>query len=265
MFARQSIQLRRITLLALAFIATPALAHDFWIEAAPFHPAPAQRVALRLFVGQDFAGEPIPYLPPLFERFVRRGPDGEHAITGTAGDDPAVQFTPAAGLTVIGLQTRPQEVSFDNAAEFESYLRTEGLERHLLATARRARDKPIRETYYRCAKALIVSRSSADPRHDHALGLPLELVNESAPAAGQPLRLQLLHRGKPLEGALVVLSRKAKPMEKLRARTDAAGRVSFVLPARGMWLATSVHMLPAPFYTKEDWRSVWASLSFEIR
>lgn len=243
-------------------------AHDFWIEPESFQPKPGARVALRLFVGQNFAGESIPYFPDRFIRYVSVGPAGEQPIPGVLGDDPAGAIAPAvAGLYVVGLRTRPDEVSFDTFEEFERYLRMEGLERNLALSQQRSKPgKAIRETYFRCAKSLVAAGSLPPDAADRVLGLPLELVAETnpyRPGNDRRLRLRLLYQGKPLDGALVVLSNKAKPLAKLKARTDRDGRVEFSLPQTGVWLATSVHMIPAPFLSGYDWSSLWASLTFE--
>jgi uncharacterized GH25 family protein len=245
------------------------LAHDFWIEPDSFRPKPGTRVALRLYVGQHFTGESIPYLPERFERYVSVGPTGEQPIAGVLGDDPAGGFTPAMpGLYVVALHTRPDEVSFDSLDEFGQYLRTEGLERQQVLSQQRFKSgKPVRETYFRCAKSLVAAGNIKPDAGDRVLGLPLELIAETFPhrlAQGASLRLRLLYRGKPLEGALVVLTNKADPQAKLKLRTDKDGRAAFKLPRRGIWLATSVHMLPAPRLSGYDWSSLWASLTFEL-
>jgi uncharacterized GH25 family protein len=61
----------------------------------------------------------------------------------------------------------------------------------------------------------------------------------------------------------VVAFNKADPLAKLKMRTDKDGRAEFELPRRGVWLVTSVHMIPAPLLSGYDWKSLWASLTFE--
>lgn len=255
---------RHLLSAALLIMAWPAAAHDFWIEPQAFRPKPGTAVGLRLFVGQDFKGDSVPYFPQKFERYFVAGPAGTQPIPGVLGDEPAGTVTPAApGLYVIGLHTRPDSVSFDTPEEFEQYLRKEGLERSLALHQRRHKaGKKIGETYFRCAKSLIAAGTAGDGA-DRILGFPLELVAETNPYRTRTLRLRLLYQGKPLAGALVVAFNKAEPLAKLKARTDADGRSEFTLPRSGTWLVTSVHMIPASFFSGYDWESLWASLTFE--
>ncbi|BAV34863.1 hypothetical protein SCL_2586 [Sulfuricaulis limicola] len=255
---------RYLLIAALLAVAWPAVAHDFWIEPQAFRPKPGTAVGLRLFVGQEFKGDSVPYFPQKFERYVVAGPAGTQPIPGVLGDEPAGTVTPAApGLYVIGLHTKPDSVSFDTSEEFEKYLLKEGLERNLaLHRQHRKPGRKIEETYFRCAKSLIAAGAVGDDA-DHVLGFPLELIAETSPYRARTLRLRLLYQGKPLSGALVVAFNKAEPLAKLKARTDDNGRVEFSLPHSGVWLVTSVHMIPASFFSGHDWESLWASLTFE--
>ena len=75
---------------------------------------------------------------------------------------------------------------------------------------------------------------------------------------------RILYEGKPLAGALVKAIALEDPDNTLSARSDAQGRVAFVLVRKGVWLVKAVHMAPAPPETGADWESLWASLTFEI-
>jgi hypothetical protein len=208
----------------------------------------------------------VPYFPQKFERYVVAGPAGTQPIPGVLGDEPAGAVTPAApGLYVIGLHTKPDSVSFDSAEEFERYLLKEGLERNLALHQRRMKvGRRIEETYFRCAKSLIAAGPlPPEAAADQVLGFPLELIAETNPYRTSRLRLRLLYQGKPLEEALIVTFNKAEPLAKFKARTDKNGLVEFDLPRRGVWLVTSVHMIPAPLLSGYDWKSLWASLTLE--
>lgn len=254
----------RLSVVALLALAAPVAAHDFWIEPGRFRPAVGAQVPLRLFVGQDFAGEPTVYLPDTFKRYVVVGPDGEKNISGTPGDDPAGDFmVTRPGAYIVAYRSTLFTVTFDTLAEFEQYLEKEGIERiKTLRAYGPPKGKVIREDYSRSAKALVIT-GKPGAAADRALGLRLELVAEKNPYRTARVPLQLLYESKPLEGALVIAFNKTEPLKKLKARTDRDGRVAFDFNRRGVWLVTSVHMLPAPLGTQADWESVWASLTFE--
>lgn len=253
-----------LSVFVLLALAAPAAAHDFWIEPASFRPVVGAKVPLRLLVGQDFAGTTTVYLPETFERYDTTGPDGQKPVAGIPGDDPAGDFTVTRpGAYIVAYRSTLFTVTFDTLAEFEKYLETEGLERiKMLRTFGAPKGKFIHENYSRSAKSLVVA-GKPGAAADRALGLRLELVAEKNPYLTARVPLRLIYEGKPLEGALVVAFNKTEPLKKLKARTDRDGRVQFDFNRPGVWLITSVHMLPARPKTNADWESVWASLTFE--
>ncbi len=250
----------------LAAGAGVARAHDFWIEPASFRPAAGAKVPVRLLVGQHFKGESVPYLLELFERYTLVTARGEQTIQATLGDDPAGSVTlTEPGLATIVYRGTVASVRFDSEAEFDAYLKMEGLE-HIVQRYGRTRP-PIREHYSRSAKALLALGAPDPAQTDRRLGLPLELVaakNPYVPGAAQALPVQLLYQGRPLPDATVIAFNKAAPGDKLRLRTDRDGRVVLTLERSGVWLITSVHMRPAPKGSAANWESIWASLTFEV-
>jgi uncharacterized GH25 family protein len=245
------------------FLAAAALsAHDFWIEPSTFTPAPNQVVSVRLLVGQKFRGEPIPRTASLVEKFALFTGGGESPVPGREGGDPAgiVRVGPP-GLAILGYASRNSSVSLE-AGKFEKYLAEEGLERVSAERRRRGEtDRPARENYARCAKALL-SVGGADGA-DRALGFALELVAEKSPYAPSvgALPVRLLYLGKPLSGALVTAFPYDAPEAAQSARTDASGRATLDISRRGQWLIKAVHMIPSAT-PDADWQSLWASLTF---
>lgn len=273
---------RRHALLVLAALvalaAPPARAHDFWIEPSSFHPAVGERVAVRLRVGDEFPGEPVPRSPGRIERFALVGAAGEDAVIGLADRDPAGWAVAAQpGLYLLVYDSNHARLSLP-ADRFEQHLAEQGLER--VSALRRERGQSGvagTEIYSRCAKALLAvapaPTGGASPvgGHDRRLGLPLELVPESDPyalAGGGRLPLLLLYQGRPLAGAWVeARGGSGEPPRRVSGRTDAAGRVALDLPGlpgSGFWLVKAVHMIEAPAGGDADWESFWASLTFEI-
>ena len=263
--------MRRRTALAaaLAIFAAPLLAHDFWIEPTTFRPPVGSTLGVRLVVGQRFRGDVLPRNPAMIERFVLVCDAGEIPVAGRAADDPAGTVrVDQPGLALIAYRSLESSVSLE-APKFEDYLKEEGLEAVIAARAKRGESqKPSRELFSRSAKSLVAAGGAGVTGFDRVLGLTLELVPEKNPytmTGGEPLPVRLLFEGKPLPGALVVALSYDDPDTKITARTDASGRVSLRLPKPGVWLVKAVHMTPVSGNPNEDWRSVWASLTFEIR
>jgi uncharacterized GH25 family protein len=266
-------KLRFALSLGAALLAAPGLvfAHDFWIEASSFRPVIGSVVQLRLFVGPGFEGEPFPRVPNLVSRFVvvSTSTGGERDVPGRPGMDPAgVIRVESPGLQIVAYRSLNSPLTVD-AAKFDVYLEEEGLEK--IAELRKKRgeaDKPAREVFSRCAKALLETPNGAgtDKGQDRAVGLTLELVAEKNPytlAAGDELPVLLLLEGKPLAGALVQALLHGETGVKASARTDRAGRAKLRLARPGFWLVKAVEMSPAPKGVDAEWQSLWASLTFE--
>jgi uncharacterized GH25 family protein len=244
------------------------LAHNFWIEPTTFTPAPGQRLAVRLRVGVELKGDPVPRDPALMKRFLAAGPAGDVPVPGVPNTEPAgFEAFAAPGLYTIVYDSSRFPVALD-AAIFEQYLKDEGLE---AISARRARQGKsgagAKEVFSRCAKALLnVGNGGAGPGFDRVFGQRLELVAEKNPyalAGGGELPVRLLYEGKPLAGALVMALQRDRP-DKVTARTDSKGRVTLKLDRPGFWLIKAVHMIQASPDAGADWESFWASLTFVL-
>ncbi|HSK79223.1 MAG TPA: DUF4198 domain-containing protein, partial [Thermoanaerobaculia bacterium] len=258
--------------LLILLLASSALeAHDLWIEPGAFTPAPGQRVAVRLRLGQGFRGDPVPRDPKLLERFAALGAQGgETAIQGVPNTEPAGFASFASpGLQVLVYDSRREPVELD-APKFEEYLQEEGLEKVISLRKERGQSAaPGREVFSRCAKALVAvgGKEARGRGFDQVAGLPLELVPEKNPytlAGGGEIPVRLLYQGKPLADVLVVAFQKGRADQAVSALTDRKGRVTLRFDRPGAWLVKAVHMIPAPKDTGVDWESFWASLTFEI-
>ena len=253
-------------LLLWALSAPALLAHNFWIEPTTFTPAPGQRVAVRLRVGAELQGDPVPRDPSLIKRFVAVGPSGEAPVPGVPNTEPAgFESFSAPGLYTIVYESGRSPVELD-AAKFEQYLKEEGLEKIAAARARQGKSTAgAKEVFSRCAKALIAVGGPGSG-HDRVFGQRIELVAEKNPytlAGGGELPVRLLYQGKPLAGALVMALQRGRP-DKITARSDSKGRATLKLDRPGFWLIKAVHMIPAPADAGADWESLWASLTFAL-
>ena len=245
-------------------------AHDFWIEPSAFRPKVGALVGLRLLVGQQMLGDPVARDPGVIRQFVASLGAAVKPVAGRDGGDPAgVVRVDGPGLLVIGYQSHPRPVEL-TPEKFDQYLGEEGLDQIRALQTRAGKGTGLtRELFSRCAKTLLLGGGSTagSPTGDRALGLTLELVSERNPYAtspGRQLPFVLTYEGQPQAGALVVAISQKKPSEKISARTDRQGRVTFKLPISGPWLVKAVHIIPAGPGTNADWESFWASSTFEL-
>ena len=262
---------RRLGALVVAIALGPAtlVAHDMWIVPTTFSPAPGEIVGVKLRVGQDLLGDPLPRDPALVNQFVVEDVAGRKPVVGRDGADPAGFVRVAQpGLLVIGYRSNPSPIEMA-ADKFNQYLKEEGLDAvTAMRASRHESGAGAHEIFSRCAKSLVFSGTPAEAPGDRPLGFTLELVAERNPYAvgpGQDLPVRLIYENRPLAGALVVAMNRLNPAEKLSARTDKDGRVRFKVRPGGMWLIKAVHMVPAPAGARAEWTSFWASLTFELR
>jgi uncharacterized GH25 family protein len=245
----------------------PLLAHDMWIEPATFSPQTGDIVGVKLRVGQDLLGDPLPRDPKLIKSFVVEDAEGRKPLVGRTGADPAgyLRIT-APGMHVVGYSSNPSQVEL-GAEKFNQYLKDEGLDQVAAMRAKRNETgTKVRELFSRCAKSLVLAGPPSESSGDRTLGCALELVAERNPYAlhaRQTLPLILKYENRPLAGALVVAINRLNPAQKLTARTGKDGRVRFTPRDGGLWLIKAVHMVPAET-EGSDWVSYWASLTFEL-
>jgi uncharacterized GH25 family protein len=262
---------RRLAIAVVAvvtFHGAAVAAHDLWIEPTHFVPEVGKLIGLRLLVGVDMQGDPLPRDPALIDQFVVVDGSGRKPIVGRDGSDPAgLLRATTSGLLVVGYFSRPTPIVLP-AEKFNQYVKEEGLD--AIAALRASRHQTAaeaHEVFVRCAKSLLVSGALAPGQADRTLGFTLELVAERNPyklGPGQELPVRLTYEGRPLAGALVMAVNRANPAVKLSMRSDKDGRVAFALPQDGMWLIKAVHMIEAPAGSGAEWASFWASLTFEL-
>lgn len=262
-----------LLLMALVLLSVqPVAAHDYWIEASNFQLKTGDRVLFYLRVGNQFNGEPAVFSTQWVKRFQIDGATEQNQVQMLRSDPAGMARMQERGLQVVSFENRPTYLELP-AERFDKYLRTEGLE--AIRAARQeagVSDQPGKESYARCAKALLWvgdDEPSGDglPHLNKPVGLTLELLPETNPyqlKAPAPMSVQLLYEGQPVAGVMVMALNKSAPDEVQRIQSGPDGRAEFNLHRSGLWLVKAVHMVPAEAQAKEDWRSHWASLTFEL-
>lgn len=229
----------RTSLLFVLALVSPALAHDTWVETNTNLVRGRDAVYVNLKLGnhgndhRDFklAGKPAVDDSTL----VMRSPDGrEYDLKSGLCD---VGYAPNEGFwtakfvpTAAGL-----------------YLVAHTLD-HVVSYA------PIRSI--KSAKTFFVVSPSLDRvsqdnvGFDQVLGHPLELVPQSNPVTpmgpGQPIRVQLLYRGKPMSDTTVSFVPRGQTLDegfdsRFERKTDSDGRASFIPKTGNVYLVVAHH------------------------
>jgi uncharacterized GH25 family protein len=273
--------LRRLALaVVLGLAASAAQAHEYWLQPDRYQAAAGDTIEVGAFAGTGFRGERKPYPAP---RALRLSLTAAHTMDmrpiAVNGDLSFAHFVlPDNRGALVAFHSDYSEIELP-AAEFDRYLKDQGLDGPLAARARLgATEGPGRERYGRCAKTWI-SPPAGDAEATRAttpVGMPLEVVPLTDPVRPGPLRVRVLYGGRPLAGALVRAWRQplapgAHAVEAAHrdstgfvaeVRTDAGGTARLALSGAGEWLVSCVHMVPSENRAEADWQSLWASLTF---
>ena len=258
---------------ATALLASPALAHEFWLEPRDFTVEPGERLEAEIKVGQNFKGNAYSYVPGNFTRFDVVTSTGALPVASRIGDQPAVgQEVPGGdGLAILVHETTDSLLTYSERETFETFVEEEGLDGTLERHAERGLPATgFREVYSRHVKSLV---DTGPGGLDRSVGLPIELVVEGDPYADpvpESLTLRALLDGEPMENALVNVfvrgTGEAEAGERLRPRTDPEGRVTIPLQKGRRYLANVVDMRePDPLLADDTgavWQSLWASTTF---
>jgi hypothetical protein len=195
------------------------------------------------------------------------GTEWEKPLVGRLGDPAGYVRLDQVGFLIVGYRSNPARVDLE-AEKFTSYLREEGLESIIEERDERGEALAVgRESYSRCAKALLTVGPGPSEGFDRRLGFNLEIVPEVDPthlthqtgAAGfEPLPVRVFRREQGAAGILVGARNLDDPKITLHVRADEDGRARLDLPCAGRWLIKAVAMERAPEGSDHDWSSLWA-------
>ena len=257
---------RALTLPALLLLTASALsAHDLWLVTAVT--GARGRVCAR--IGEHFPVSSNGVTADRVETFQVRTESGAEPLKGVAEKKQFCAPLPGPAAAGVGeIIVHPRYIRLE-AKDFNSYIEGEGFAAVMEARRKGGKtDAEGRELYSRFAKVLMGKGGSLATR---PLGHVLEIVPEKDPAtlaAGEPLPVQVLFRGKPLAGAHVSAAYAGAEMKghdfPVTAETDAQGRAVLQLDRPGLWYARLIHMVAAQDDPQIEWRSFFATLTFEV-
>lgn len=267
----------RTLILALAVLliapASPAQAHDYWLEFDPLHAAPGGTVGVSLHVGEDFAAEqhkPMQRDRVVSFRHLRSAGEIDLLAGAVDGASPLARVPVEAGGHLFGLERNLARIEM-RALKFNRYLKHEGLVAALDARKRaHQRLRRGRERYTRHLKAFVQVGDTTDGMSTRTLGHRIELVPARDLATlrpGERFAVTVRFEGAPLAGAMVeafVRPPGGGAPRGQKATSDAQGRVEFTATEAGAWLVRTVHMRRCAGCTDADWESFWAGYSFAL-
>lgn len=258
---------------AATLTASPAAAHEFWIDPLDYSVDVGGEIEARLINGSDFKGVTYPYIDAWFERFELVTRAGAAPVEGRNGDNPAVsQKAETGGLHVLVYDGTMNRLTYDDWETFKTFVTSKKLDWVLAEHDKRGlpRDK-VKEAYYRYPKALVKVGSGAG--RDKLDGLLFEFVAETNPysdAAKDGVRVRLFYDGEPYPGADVQIfhfPNGAEEAVKDHATTDATGR-AFIPAFDGGRFLINATMIRDPRPEGEAWgamwESIWATMTYEL-
>lgn len=255
---------------AILLAATPASAHDFWIEPASWNASSRHSMELSLQVGHGKDRQRSPIRASRLTRFDAVHADGSTTsllpdlhLGGPTGDATA-GFSPSPAALVV-LVTDATARTYLDAARFNTHVDEEGLvEAEAWRRQNRATGAGGSENYGRIAKSLLPATGAAQIAA-RPLGLELEIVPLVSPYAKGTLRLpvQVLWRGTPLRSATVKLYELADDgAPRQRCITTGDGICAFDFRPVGSWLINVIWSVPNAADEPTEFRTIFSSLSF---
>ncbi len=254
-------------------LATPILAHEFWLEPIEYTADTGGDVKVQIRNGQKFNGIELAYFDNRIAMFDWIQNGQRAPIQARAGDAPAVNVENAGdGLVVLAYQSTPSTLTYREWALFENFVTHKGfaeaVERH------RARGLPevqFKEVYTRYCKTLIGVGSATG--QDAQTGMEAEIVALANPYTEdlrQGMPVQVFYQGAPRSNAQIEVFERDQSGKVTVSivQTDEAGRAIVPVEPGNEYLFDSVMLRePTSDLTLEKgavWESLWASLTFTV-
>lgn len=259
-----------------------AFAHEYWLDPTASSWQPGDVFIADIRNGEDFVGTAYPFDDQALRFGGLISDNDRRALSGRLGDYPAIRFKlEEPGLHLALLETKPREISYDNAQAFEKFVDYHGLQDIVnTQTDQQAQEGSIRERYYRFVKTLFNVDSASSTRAEQSVFTAIKQDEASAALESQGLRYELnatrystesgelelvvLLDGKVVSGRQVELFYRAtdkSPATRRTALSGVQGNVHFNVEAAGDYLINSV-WISKPQIDDVDWETFWASLTF---
>ena len=264
---------RTIAIVGGAVFAVSVLsAHDLFIKMDNYFVATNSTIRIPVING-TFAGSEGSITPDRLLDLSLVTPSGRQHLDTTAwsvGDDISYLDvrTGASGTYVVGVSTKTSEIGMASE-DFHSYLEHDGIPDVLEARKLSGASGEVWERYAKHVKAVFQVGDTRTDGFDIVLGYPAEIVVLNNPydlQVGGEIRVRCLVDGKPVVNQYVLAGGEydGTPIDERSARTDHYGEATFTLDAVGKWYVRFINMTESDD-SEIDYRSKWATVTFEIR
>lgn len=241
-------------------------AHEFWLALEKFMVKVGDSVPLSFFVGEDFTGEVWEGKMASFYLYNAKSKESIANLFPVKPEDKTVLTFKTEGTHLLAFNSDNKLLELE-PDKFLAYLKEDGLDEIIeLRKKRNETEKKSRESYQRCAKALVQVGSQTDNTFKTQVKHTLELLPEQNPyqlQSSEKLSFKLLFKNKPLANTLVkIWHKKDGKLTKSEQRTDKKGKITFDMNKQGEYMISAVQMIPTQVTKDADWQSYWASFTF---
>lgn len=256
----------------LLLLPTLLFAHEFWLSPGKYRPQVGETISLNFYAGMPFEGEVWWHRSERTLKLTQYSLQGVKDLTPLAVASDSVDMFMSfeqEGTHLLAMESKNAFIGLD-AEDFNNYLKEDGLYYiYELREKKGELEKPAREYYRRCAKALLQVGDKADDTYKKVTGMVLEIVPQNNPYTlkeGEEMVVKVLFNGKPLSGNTIYTWNKhgEQPTQQQEYQTDKKGRLRFVPDQKGQWMISLVRMEALKDNPKADYQSYWGTLTFEL-
>lgn len=267
-------KLKIISLFVLTFLcASNSNAHEYWFEPETFFPAPNEKTAVHLYVGDGLSGKDQEERPfqaektPQFKLYsAEKVFDLKRSLVEAAL--PVYNFSAEKpGNYLLAMERNWSYIKLESK-KFEDYLREDGLEYVIAERAQRGESaKEGAERYSRFIKSFLQVGNRRNDVYKINLGMKLEIMpleNPYTKKVGDKMKFQILFDGKPLGNRTIFADNRGSATQKMT--TDKNGKFTVAIEKNGLWLVRLVNMQRCAADCGEAvWESFWGAVTFGVK
>lgn len=258
-----------LLLLALALTAGIVLAHDTWLLPERFTAAVNTPLFLDLTSGMAFPNSETSIKPERIDKAQYRLGGQVEALSDFSSAPKSLRLKAElsqVGVATIWVELKPRALEL-TPAQVQDYFGEIGAPASLRREwAMTKEPKRWREVYTKHAKTFVQVGDTSDRSWAEPVGMAFEIVPEKDPTRlkrGEIFPVRLLANGQPLINFPLGIVRAGSAKGQTR-KTDAEGRVRFLLARSGRWLLRCTKLRKST-QTNVEWESDFSTLTVNVK